>query len=143
MELKPYLRRAMFYETDGMGIIYHGNYIHWMEEARVDYLDQLGWGYDKALEEGIDFAVYEVSCRYHAMTRFGDQVAITVELTALSPARAELTYYIRDAESGELKAEGVSRHFFYDRAAGRPTALKKAMPDLYAIMAGLLKKQEG
>ena len=36
MALRPYRRKAQFYETDGMGIIYHGNYIHWMEEARLD-----------------------------------------------------------------------------------------------------------
>ena len=44
MEIKPYLRRPQFYETDGMSIIWHGNYVRWMEEARVDYLAQLGWG---------------------------------------------------------------------------------------------------
>ena len=31
MEIKPYLRRPQFYETDGMSIIWHGNYIAWME----------------------------------------------------------------------------------------------------------------
>ena len=48
MEWKPYLRKAQFYETDSMGVVYHGNYIHWMEEARTDFLEQIGWGYEKA-----------------------------------------------------------------------------------------------
>ena len=42
MELKPYLRRPHFYETDGMNIVWHGNYIAWMEEARTDFMDQPG-----------------------------------------------------------------------------------------------------
>ena len=53
MELRPYLRKAQFYETDGMGIIYHGNYIHWMEEARTDLMDQIGWSYRRAVEAGL------------------------------------------------------------------------------------------
>ena len=39
MALRPYLRKAQFYETDSMGVVYHGNYIHWMEEARTDFMD--------------------------------------------------------------------------------------------------------
>ena len=62
MELHPYLHKVQFYETDGMSIVHHGNHILWMEEARSDFMDQLGWGYEKAVEAGIDFAVYSVSC---------------------------------------------------------------------------------
>ena len=47
MEIKPYLRRPQFYETDGMSIIWHGNYVRWMEEARTDFMDQLGFPYAK------------------------------------------------------------------------------------------------
>ena len=52
MEWKPYLRKAQFYETDSMGVVYHGNYIHWMEEARTDFLEQIGWGYERATAAG-------------------------------------------------------------------------------------------
>ena len=57
MEIKPYLRRPQFYETDGMSIIWHGNYVRWMEEARTDFMDQLGFPYARAVEAGIDFAL--------------------------------------------------------------------------------------
>ena len=57
MELKPYLRRPHFYETDGMNIVWHGNYIAWMEEARTDFMDQIGFPYAKAVDAGIDFAL--------------------------------------------------------------------------------------
>ena len=53
MEIKPYLRRPQFYETDGMSIIWHGNYVRWMEEARTDFMDQLGFPYSRAVEAGI------------------------------------------------------------------------------------------
>ena len=138
MERRSYRRKVQFYETDGMGIVYHGNYIHWMEEARTDFMDQIGFPYARAVEAGIDFALTDISCKYRAMTRFGETVAIDVTLTRLSPAKLELGYRMTELTTGELKAEGVSGHFFYDRAKGRPVALKKALPEVYDILQSML-----
>ena len=140
MELRPYLRKAQFYETDGMGIIYHGNYIHWMEEARTDLMDQIGWSYRRAVEAGIDIALTDISCRYLTMTRFGETMAIETAITRLTPARMELSYRMTDAETGALHATGTSSHFFYDRNQGRPVALKKALPELYQLLQSLVQK---
>ena len=43
--MKPYIHQVQYYETDRMGITHHSNYIRWMEEARVAFLEELGWGY--------------------------------------------------------------------------------------------------
>ena len=45
--MTPYEHKVQYYETDGMGIVHHSNYIRWFEEARVDLLEQLGYGYDR------------------------------------------------------------------------------------------------
>lgn len=140
MELRPYLRKAQFYETDGMGIIYHGNYIHWMEEARTDLMDQIGWSYRRAVEAGIDIALTDISCHYQTMTQFGETMAIETAITKLTPARMELSYRMTDAETGALHAAGTSSHFFYDRNRGRPVALKKALPELYQLLQSLVQK---
>ena len=39
--MKPYIIKARYYETDQMGIIHHANYIRWMEEARIDLMNQM------------------------------------------------------------------------------------------------------
>ena len=142
IKIRPYLRKVQFYETDGMGIVHHANYIYWMEEARTDLMDQLGWGYDKAVEAGIDFALTEVNCKYRSMTPFGETVAITVTVTRLTPARVDLHYDITSAADGTLRAQGESRHFFYDRAKGAPVALKKVLPEVYGRLAALLGHPE-
>ena len=139
MELHPYLHKVQFYETDGMSIVHHGNYILWMEEARSDFLDQLGWGYEKAVEAGIDFAVYSVSCAYKSMTRYGETVAITVTVNKLQLTKLELGYRIVDSVTGQLRAEGTSVHFFYDRAKGRPVSLKKALPEVYTLLEAFVE----
>ena len=137
LELHPYLHKVQFYETDGMSIVHHGNYILWMEEARTDFLDQIGWSYHRAVDAGIDFAVTDVSCKYRSMTGFGETVAITMAVESLSPAKMQLSYRMVNADTGELRAEGTSGHFFYDRAKARPVALKKALPQLWELLQSL------
>ena len=137
MELHPYLHKVQFYETDGMSIVHHGNYILWMEEARTAFMDQIGWGYHRAVDAGIDFAVTDVSCKYRSMTRFGETVAIRLTVKKLSPAKLELGYEMRDVATGELRAEGTSGHFFYDRAKARPVALKKARPQVWQLLESM------
>lgn len=139
MELHPYLHKVQFYETDGMSIVHHGNHILWMEEARSDFLDQLGWGYEKAVEASIDFAVYSVSCAYKSMTRYGETVAITVKVNKLQQTKLELGYRMTDSVTGQLRAEGTSVHFFYDRDKGRPVSLKKALPEVYTLLEAFVE----
>ena len=40
--MEPYVHKVQYYETDKMGIVHHSNYIRWMEEARIDFLDSVG-----------------------------------------------------------------------------------------------------
>ena len=142
MEIKPYLRRPQFYETDGMSIIWHGKYVRWMEESRTDFMDQLGFPDARAVEAGIDFALTEVNCKYRSMLPFGETVAIAVTVTRLTPARVDLHYDITSTADGTLRAEGESRHFFYDRAKKAPVALKKALPEVYERLAAMLGHPE-
>ena len=141
MERRPYRRKVQFYETDGMGIVYHGNYIHWMEEAHTDFMEQLGCGYETLVDAGIDIALTDVSCHNRSMTRFGEHVDVFLSITALSPARLALAYRMVDVETGTLRCEGESRHFFYDRKKGRPAALKRLRPELYQRFEALAGKE--
>ena len=45
--MNNYQHEVKYYECDRMGVTHHSNYIRFMEEARVDWLDQLGFGFDK------------------------------------------------------------------------------------------------
>ena len=60
IHIKPYEHHAKYYETDQMGIIHHSNYIRWMEEARIAYMDELGFPYKKVEEAGIISPVLSV-----------------------------------------------------------------------------------
>lgn len=141
MTIKPYSRKTNYYETDQMGIIHHSNYIRWFEEARVDFMDQIGFGYNKAVECGIDFAVLEVHCAYKSMVRFGDVVNIQISLSELKNASMIVNYQISDAGSGEIRTLGKTRHCFYDGVKKRPVSLKKVIPELFELLNSLCTLQ--
>ena len=65
-----YRHKVQYYETDKMGITHHSNYIRWMEEARVDFLEKEGWPYQRFEEEGLISPVISVECRYKKPTTF-------------------------------------------------------------------------
>ncbi len=140
MEIRPYLRRVQFYETDAMAVVHHANYIHWMEEARVDFLDQIGYPYARCVQHGIDIGMLSLQCQYKGMARFGDTVSVELSMVKMTNARMTLRYRMTDAATGELRFLGESSHFFYDHATGRPAALRRALPELHALLLARLEE---
>lgn len=143
MQIKPYERKAHFYETDQMGIIHHSNYIRWFEEARVDLLEQIGFPYQKVSAEGIDLAVLEVQCEYKSMVHFDDTVRIHAWIAQITAARMTVRYEVTDAKSGEQRTAGYSKHCFYDGRKKCPVRLNKAIPELYELLTSLHHPQTG
>lgn len=135
-----YIHQTQYYETDQMGIIHHSNYIRWMEEARLCYMDSVGFPYTKVEDAGIISPVMGVECNYKSMTRYPERIVIEVKITKFNGIKYEISYVMRDEKNGEIKAEGVSRHCFLKKD-GHPCSVKKDLPVLYEKMLGLLEEE--
>ncbi len=133
--MKDYLHRVQYYETDMMGITHHSNYIRWMEEARVDFLLQLGWDYAKLEKEGIVSPVLSVACDYKRPTSFPDTVVISVSVQEFKGVKLLLAYEMKNAE-GQIVCTGTSSHAFLN-AEGRPIRMKQEQPELFETLSGL------
>ena len=134
--MEPYRHTVQYYETDRMGITHHSNYIRWMEEARIDFLNQLGWSYEKLEAEGLLSAVTAVEGRYRAATAFPDEVRIRVSVAGFNGVVLKLGYTMLGPD-GKTVFEGRSEHCFLSRE-GRPIRLKKAFPEFYELLCSLL-----
>lgn len=64
MNITPYVHKVAYCETDRMGIVHHSNYIRIMEEARLAFLSQIGFGYDEMEKNGVISPVTAVGVRY-------------------------------------------------------------------------------
>ena len=138
MELKPYLRHVNYYETDKMAIVHHSNYIRWFEEARLDFMDQIGVNYREFEKTGVIIPVVDVSCKYLISAKYDDTMAIRAILTQFTGVRMAFRYEVRFQATGELAATGTSGHCFLDQSR-RPISLKRRAPELHRMFTELLE----
>ena len=115
-----YRRKAQYHETDQMGIIHHSNYVKWMEEARIDFMKELGVGYGEVEKRGIVSPVAGVSVSYKKPVLFEDVVGISVSVTR-----------------SEVCTEASSKHCFTRN--GELVSLKKEIPELDVLFRSCVK----
>jgi acyl-CoA thioester hydrolase len=125
--------RVRYAETDQMGVVYHANYLIWMEIGRVELVRSRGFNY-KDLEEGegLFLAVVEANCRYLHPARYDQQIVVHTRIVASNPRVVQFGYEIRCGESGRMLASGFTRHVWLNRE-WRPVRLpEKFQPALQA-----------
>ena len=141
--MKPYIIKARYYETDQMGIIHHANYIRWMEEARIDLMDQMGYPYRRFEEMGYLSPVLHAECEYKKSIRFDDEVKIVVSLQDIGRLKFTLKYEIYNiSRGGVLSATGSPRHCSLNRKTGRPVMMDKEMKEFADVLRDLADKEQ-
>lgn len=131
-EEQIYKRKVFYYETDQMGIVHHSNYIRWFEEARIDYLEKMGVGYDQMETQGIISPVLSVEAVYLRMLYFGDAVTIETKIKEYNGIKLTLAYEVISDKTGKVHCRGISKHCFLDKS-GRPLALKQSCPQVHDL----------
>lgn len=129
----PYERMAQYYETDQMGIIHHANYVHWIEEARVQALEEIGFGYEKMEGMGIFCPVVGVTTQYLRPVRFNERVVVEVRVAEYTGLKLTLLYQVRRLATGEECTLAETRHGFLD-AEGNIISLKRNYPEIHKLI---------
>ncbi|MGM0553073.1 MAG: tol-pal system-associated acyl-CoA thioesterase [Pseudomonadota bacterium] len=117
--------RVYYEDTDAGGVVYHANYVKFMERARTEWLRALGFEQDRLREEfGIVFAVRRFSLELQRTARFND--ALEVTCVAQAPRRASLEFdqavWRRDEvlATGRVGVACVDIHRFVPAAMPEP-----------------------
>ena len=126
-----YKHTIQYYETDKMGITHHSNYIRFMEEARIHFLKEAGWPYDKLEAEGVISPVVSVTCDYKKTTTFPDELEIAVAVLEVSPVKFKLAYTMTVGE--KVVCTATSTHCLLS-ADGRPISIPKQYPGFYEML---------
>lgn len=139
MNFKPYQHQTQYYETDQMKIIHHSNYIRWFEEARIDFMDQMGLSYAEMEKRGIIVPVLSIAADYKSMVTFGQTVLIDVKVDTYNGVKMGLSYTVVDLETNELRTTGSSLHCFLNEE-GRPLSLRRVAPEIHEKFQPLVMK---
>ncbi len=68
--------QVRFYELDPYDHVNHTNYFAYFETARIEYLNEMGWGLDVLKDKGWQFVVVEIEARFLAAARYGQELTI-------------------------------------------------------------------
>ncbi len=112
-----------------MGIVHHGAYAAYLEEARAAFLAAAGHPYGKVREEGVDFTVLELSVCYRRPLTFGDEVEVGLRVGALTRTTFQVGYLL--TVLGEVRSDGSSVHAAVN-PRGRPVRMPAWMGDVVA-----------
>lgn len=138
--ISPYQRKVYYYETDKMGIVHHSNYIRWLEEARIYYLNVLGIDFHKIEEDGLYCPVLSASCTYKKAVRFPEEFSIVARMTMFNGVRYRLAYEIYVQHSKTPVAVGETEHCFANHKM-QPVRIRHKFPEVFQRMMEVLPRE--
>ncbi|HEY9885503.1 MAG TPA: thioesterase family protein [Thermosynechococcaceae cyanobacterium] len=132
-----YLVRAHPHHTDYAGIVWHGAYLTWMEEARVECLRSIGIEFADLVALGCDLPVVELSIRYHQPVQMGMAAVVRTRMADMEGVRVNWDYQIQSTDGQDLFATARVALVAVDREKGKimrqlPPAVKEALVKLTA-----------
>ncbi len=86
-EQSPMEIRVYYHDTDAGGVVYYGNYLKFLEEARTEFLEQRGLSVVDFHRQGLFYAVRRCSVTYRSPARYGDALICTAELQKITAAQ--------------------------------------------------------
>jgi acyl-CoA thioester hydrolase len=114
-------------ETDAQGVVYHANYLVYMEEGRTAFSQQRGMNYVDFEKSGYFMIVTDVNLHYLRPARYGDRIVVRVWVHELRSRTIVFGYEIALCGEGAVLVTGETKHMCVDRQ-GKVTRI----PDAWA-----------
>jgi acyl-CoA thioester hydrolase len=104
-----------FNEVDMMGVVWHGSYVTYLEDAREAFGARYGLSYRKYIDEYTFAPIVELDMRYRKPLRYGMKPVVRITYKPTDAAKILFDYEILDPESGEVFLQASSVQVFMDR----------------------------
>ena len=142
METQPWTlrRRVLPQHTDHAGVMWHGAYLAWLEEARVEALASVGLEYSALSARGLELPVVSLSIDYRQALLHGDQVELR---SRVEPRRGVSmpwrSWFVR--ADGAIAAQARVELVLVDLSAGaQRRRLRRRLPDDLAAAVAALER---
>lgn len=128
-------------ETDQMGVVYHANYLVWMELGRTQLIKDLGFSYAQMEKDGIISPVIDLQVRYKTPLRYGETATISTWIEHYDGIRSVYGYEVYN-EAGQLAVTASSSHVCVKKDSFRPIKFKKHYPEWHVAYENAKKEVE-
>ena len=127
--------RVRYAETDQMGVVYHANYLIWMDIARVEFCEHIGFDYREMEREGIVIAVVEAQCRYLYPARFNEEIVIRISVLETTVKSLRFGYEMVRGSDNRRVATAETGHLYLQKSSFRPTRLPERYHTAFRVGA--------
>ncbi|KYD11664.1 MULTISPECIES: acyl-CoA thioesterase [Heyndrickxia] len=117
-------------DTDMMGVIYHGNYVKWIELGRTKLIEDVGYNYLDMEKSGYYAPVYNLEITYKKSIKYGDKVIVKTWVEENKNLRTIYGFTIVNGED-EICAEGTTTHIVVRKEDFKPVQFKKVFPEWF------------
>jgi acyl-CoA thioester hydrolase len=117
-------------DTDSGGVVYHANYLRYMERARTEWLRERGFDHDRvAREAGILFVVRSVEIKFLRPARLSDLLVASAELVKINHGLMvfDQRIVLNDVELARATVRVISVSLADFKSVGIPDHLKQAL----------------
>ncbi len=97
-----YSIQAHPHHTDYSGVVWHGRYVQWLEESRVELLRSRGVDYEKLVSLGCELPVVDLAIRYVRPLRMGEKAILKTRLARLEGLRIPIESELRSLDNEVL-----------------------------------------
>ncbi|MEQ8846385.1 thioesterase family protein [Botrimarina sp.] len=94
-----------YYETDAQGVVHHSNYLRYMELARIELLEAVGFDYAAIEAAGVLLVVAKATVRFKSPARYGDTLRVWIRTERAYGARIDHAYVMKIGERIVVEAE--------------------------------------
>jgi acyl-CoA thioester hydrolase len=109
--------QVQFYDLDPMEVVWHGNYVKYLEVARCALLDAIGYNYAEMKASGYMWPIIDMNLRYAAPATFGQRLLLRAEIVEWEN-RLRIDYLVSDAASGRRLNRASTTQVAVDIASG-------------------------
>ena len=118
--------RVYYQDTDAGGVVYHAQYLSYMERARTELLNQAGIDLARLAEKrGVQFMVASLEVKYHRAARLNEMISASAEVVKIG--RASVVFRQLVERSGELLVEADVTLALVDRDRMRPARMPQEL----------------
>ena len=121
-----------FFDLDPMNVVWHGNYVKYLEKARCDMLSKIGYTYDDMKSDNSAYPIVKMDMKYIKPATFMQKLNIKTVIEEVEPALI-IKYFVTDNKTGEKIFQAKSMQMRIDI---------KTMETMYTAPKRFLQKIE-
>ena len=72
--------KVAFFDLDPMNIVWHGNYVKYLEQARCDFFDKLNYNYTDMYNDGVMYPIAKMDFKFIKSAKFGEELTVKCTL---------------------------------------------------------------